>query len=452
VTLAANDQKNHSIARPSNADYTVIVWEDYRNGESDIYAQMIDNTNGIAQWFPIDGVPVCTAEGEQRNPRAAYDSLDGVIITWEDYRNDQATPFDALTNYSEIYAARLDLTTGYCDQNWSGATVPVCAVPYSHALNPRIVGINDGAVITWTDYRNYQSTKTDVYAQYILSATGSYPTGMTWAANGVQVNTNTIYDDFEQRNPEIVLDSIRYSPQAPKLGVVIAYECEKDKDAVSFICVDRLAYSGANPWGSGSDLLVAVPTNPSYTPNHQYHHRMATLLGNGNTGDTATVIITWEDYRNDNSQGIDIYAQRVDVEYRNLRWPVAGGVYDGVCVCSADNDQGHPKIDVGERFATIAWEDYRTDDNLDIYANRLEAICGTPMSQMGEEICVADEDQLNVEVEYRLNAEDEGVATLCWEDRRSVDHSDIYMQELDPETWDYSWPTDGQAVTVAKED
>jgi hypothetical protein len=81
VSIDVGDQLNPSIARPAQDDFTVIVWEDEREGEKDIYAQKIDNASGLPLWKPYDGVPVCTASGVQRNPVAGYDSLGGVLIT-----------------------------------------------------------------------------------------------------------------------------------------------------------------------------------------------------------------------------------------------------------------------------------------------------------------------------------------------------------------------------------
>jgi hypothetical protein len=57
VTLAPGDQTGHSIARPARSAYTVVVWEDKRRGEYDIYAQMIDSATGLPVWGDVDGMP-----------------------------------------------------------------------------------------------------------------------------------------------------------------------------------------------------------------------------------------------------------------------------------------------------------------------------------------------------------------------------------------------------------
>ncbi|MCK4539487.1 MAG: hypothetical protein KAV42_11885, partial [Candidatus Krumholzibacteria bacterium] len=64
---------------------SIIVWQDNRNGDMDIYAQRIDS-NGAVLWT-IDGVPICTATGEQSIPRITSDGAGGAVVTWQDLRS-----------------------------------------------------------------------------------------------------------------------------------------------------------------------------------------------------------------------------------------------------------------------------------------------------------------------------------------------------------------------------
>ncbi len=69
---------------------TFVVWTDYGHGtpgatESDIYMQMLDSS-GTAILAP-GGVPVCTAPGDQKNPAVILDGEGGLIVAWQDYRN-----------------------------------------------------------------------------------------------------------------------------------------------------------------------------------------------------------------------------------------------------------------------------------------------------------------------------------------------------------------------------
>ena len=121
VTLATQEQINPAVAEPAQSTYTIIVWEDTRNGNKDIYAQKIDNATRVSLWEP-DGIQICTAPNDQRNPRAAYDSVGGVIIVWEDCRD------DITNNVSDIYAIRLDPSTGQITPGaWQPDGNRVCA-------------------------------------------------------------------------------------------------------------------------------------------------------------------------------------------------------------------------------------------------------------------------------------------------------------------------------------
>jgi hypothetical protein len=61
------------------------VWETLRNSY-DVYAQRVD-ASGAIQWSP-DGVPICTLEATQWDPRiVAVDGASGAVVAWTDFRN-----------------------------------------------------------------------------------------------------------------------------------------------------------------------------------------------------------------------------------------------------------------------------------------------------------------------------------------------------------------------------
>ncbi|GAG77809.1 unnamed protein product, partial [marine sediment metagenome] len=71
----------------------IIVWEDLRGSDSDIYVQYINST-GHAKWT-TNGTTISTANNTQWYPKICSDGAGGAIITWADYRSG--------TNY-DIYA------------------------------------------------------------------------------------------------------------------------------------------------------------------------------------------------------------------------------------------------------------------------------------------------------------------------------------------------------------
>jgi hypothetical protein len=92
----------------------IVTWIDSRGADYDIYAQRIDGA-GTVGWT-TDGVAVCEAMADQRNPVIAFDGDGGAIVAWRDYRNGGPAP------NSDIYAARVF---------WAGTT----DAPYDHPIS-----------------------------------------------------------------------------------------------------------------------------------------------------------------------------------------------------------------------------------------------------------------------------------------------------------------------------
>lgn len=70
----------------NGAGGAIITWDDLRNGtDNDIYAQKL-NASGVVQWTS-NGVAVSAATYEQSVPQIVSDGAGGAIIVWNDYRN-----------------------------------------------------------------------------------------------------------------------------------------------------------------------------------------------------------------------------------------------------------------------------------------------------------------------------------------------------------------------------
>ncbi|MDX9759152.1 MAG: T9SS type A sorting domain-containing protein [Bacteroidota bacterium] len=447
VTLASGDQSKPVVAFPANDQYTVIVWEDFRDGEADIYAQKIDNVTGLALWDPIDGVPVCTEIGTQRNPHAAYDSLGGVIIVWEDYR-DRHNSAILDSTVMDIYAHRLYLGNGGYDLNWSTISngVPVCVRTGAKAQGPRIAGTTDGAYVTWTDYRNSAGYpghgNRDVYVQYLLSATGSHPAGSYWAANGINVTIPnpcpSRADSCNQQNPDITLD---YSIRTPRqrYGAVIAYE--DDRDDAWQIFADNIGADGSNLWGN--DLQIAPNTGGANNGGNQFDPRIATTGSPGNP--YLGAVVAWRDERNGATSKSDIFAQRVTHVGVPL-WTVTE-----LPVCTAIEEQRRQRIAVQGYRAMIVWEDLRDSvtTDIDVYGNAIDVRYGLPTWPAVSAGLLSDamHAQRAPEVDIRSQI------LVAWEDWREATVAEIYGHALwinDPTQ--YRWPGTGQPITRAKHD
>lgn len=161
--------QNHPQIISDGSGGLFIVWQDYRSGNADIYAQRVDR-NGNALWVD-DGVIVCSAAKDQLYPKMVSDGAGGAIITWMDCRG--TSP--------DIYAQRIS-SNG--KRLWSSNGVPICTNSYWQE-DPHIVPSgSNGAIIAWRDNRRGW---TEPYAQRI-NGNGS----VLWTANGVAALQDTI--------------------------------------------------------------------------------------------------------------------------------------------------------------------------------------------------------------------------------------------------------------------
>ncbi len=99
ICSADDHQLNPQICSDSS-NGAIIIWEDERNEDKDIYAQYIDTT-GNPQW-KTNGVAVCTEDDQQRDPKLCSSTSGNAIIAWEDLRGTE----------SAIYARRAYIASG----------------------------------------------------------------------------------------------------------------------------------------------------------------------------------------------------------------------------------------------------------------------------------------------------------------------------------------------------
>jgi hypothetical protein len=180
VCTVGNNQQYPKIVADGSGG-TIIVWQDHRGGNWDIYAQKLAMW-GNALWA-TDGIAICAVGDGQRFPRITSDGAGGAIITWEDYRDGA---------YYDIYAQRIDLGGSVL---WTAGGIVISAA-VNHQSYPRIISDDDGgAIIIWWDYR--MGSASDIYTQRV-DASGS----VLWTANGVPLCTNVT----EQENPQLTSD------------------------------------------------------------------------------------------------------------------------------------------------------------------------------------------------------------------------------------------------------
>jgi hypothetical protein len=158
-----------------NNDSFVFTWMDFRNTDPDIYAQRV-TISGSVLWpdpLVVYTDSTATVPAPQENPRIVQTSDNGVIIIWEDKRNDVDDP--------DLFAQKVNLSG---QRLWDVNGIPLSVAEFGQR-GPRMSADNSGGCyVVWDDSRNGNAPNVDIYAQH-LSSSGS----SLWQANGQAVCT-----------------------------------------------------------------------------------------------------------------------------------------------------------------------------------------------------------------------------------------------------------------------
>jgi len=301
---------------PSDDGGIVVVWQDRRAGNFDVYAQKV-NVLGDLLWTS-NGVLVCNTEFDQVDPAPTPDGSGGVIITWSDYRG--------ASGFTDVYAQRIRWNGG---EAWKHNGVPVVQATNSQSSPQIVTDSAAGAIIAWQDRRN--STYDLVFAQRVDS-NGT----RLWPDNGQPVAVT----EANQYYPRMAADGAG--------GAVLVWQ--DNRGGFNYdIFAQRMSGAGQYLWTVAGKAVCTAP-------DHQYYPQV--VAGGG------SFVFTWQDRR---AGGYDIYAQRFDLA-GEFRWDL-----NGAAVSTSPNDQYVPQLaGDGLEGAILAWSDFRMGTGAtDIFANRI---------------------------------------------------------------------------------
>jgi len=356
VSVATGIQQNAKQVSDNNGG-VILVWEDYRNGAGDIYAQRF-NSSGIPQWT-ANGVIVCNATDIQRNPVITSDGSGGAVIAWQDRRSGLSY---------DIYAQRIN-SNGVIQ--WTSNGVTICNAINDQQKIVIVPHSTIGTYFVWEDYRN--GTDFDIYVQYVGIAAGN----SVFVANGMPV-INSIGN---QVSPVVVYTG----------DLIVAWADTRSGDD---IYAQKLNSAGSQQWSSDG-VAICTATGGQADPE---------AISDGSGG----AIVTWTDTRSGNA---DIYAQRINSN-GSTQWTV-----NGIAVSSAANNQLNPYLARSSSGNVIlVWEDNR-NGNYDIYAQRISSSGIPEWTANGVAVCSAPGGQVNAKIEYI----DFDTHIIGWEDSRGTD-------------------------------
>ncbi|MEK7348667.1 MAG: FlgD immunoglobulin-like domain containing protein [Candidatus Eisenbacteria bacterium] len=351
---------NQVLARsiPDGSGGAFIVWEDYRSGTADVYAQHLDGS-GIPLWGANGALVVSQANG-QESPILAKDGSGGIIVAWQDSRS----------GAYDIYAQALDAAGA---TRWTAGGIPLCTATGNQVLQVATEDASGGAIIAWRDLRGADS---DIYAQRVDSAGTAL-----WTVNGLAV-CDTIGTQTDVR---ILSDQ--------QGGAFILWR-DRRGGATSDLYAQRVNPSGTTLW-TKNGVVVTAAVLDQLNP---------VMISDGHYG----FIAAWHDSRN----GLDynIFAQRVRQD------GVPAWTANGVGLCLAAGSQQSPVIaSDGAAGAIVAWVDPRTSARPDVYVQRVDSLGVMRWAADGVAACATDSSQFVQTIVTDMS----GGAIIGWDDDRA---------------------------------
>jgi hypothetical protein len=296
----------------------IIVWTDHRNLQYDVFARRID-ASGNPLWTS-DGVPICTASGDQYADAIVADGSGGAILAWTDSRN----------TFNDIYSQRINAAGNAL---WTADGVALCAA--ANGQSGAIIASDGagGAIVAWEDLRMGDFWP-DLYARRI-DAAGS----PLWTADGVAVCPAA----HPQVTPSMVSDGAG--------GAIFAWSDGRNAANGFDLYAQRVTASGSLLWTTGGTALC----------NAAWDQSSCTMVSDGASG----AVIIWLDRRGGTT--FDVYAQRVAAS-GGVLWTVGG-----VPVCTVAGEKLRlVSTSAGAGSAIAAWADARNEYPTSIYAQRVE--------------------------------------------------------------------------------
>ncbi len=338
IATAPNDQRYPQVIFGGN--YFFVIWEDYRNGNCDIYGTRI-STDGVV--LDTNGLPISVENYNQYSPKVVF-GIDQYFVVWIDQRSH---------NYSDLYGARVDTSGSILDPYGIRISTTIGSSRFQVIFG----GGNFGYFVVWED------TRTPYY--YRIYGARISRSGYLLDPNGISIANVP----SNQHDPQIVLgngtylvvwvdnrtgnDDI-YGTRVTRLGGIL------DPEGIPIAASTNIQSSPKLVFGSNQYFVIWF----DYQTYQIYGARLAT---NGVVIDTAGIriasaelglnlqlifdstyyAIVWDDYRNgwDNS---DIYGARVDI---------FGQVLDTFSVVTQPGQQRYPVLVRGpENQVLVAYQ------------------------------------------------------------------------------------------------
>ena len=361
ISAAAHQQGVPAVAF-NGTDY-LVVWQDERNGSTDIYGARVSASGAV---LDTAGIAICAAARDQESPAIASDGTQCLVV-WTDLS----------TTYSNVHGARVSA---------SGAILDAAGIAISTATNsqrsPAVAFDGTNYLVVWEDLRNAAPYLNDIYASRVTTAGVVLdPAGKAiMKAGGTQMEpavafngTNYLVVWVDSRGADgngsvfgsrVNTSGTALDPTGVDVSLYRAEHSRVTSDGTDFMVVwqDYRDFAGGKTYGArvsaagtvldpGGLAISSVP-NPSIVPSSE-------AIAFGGT----SYLVVWEDIRTE--EYCHISGARVS----------SGGVVldsGGVAVSIGVNSQLKPGIAFDGTNYLVVWSDWR-NSSYDIYGVRVSA-------------------------------------------------------------------------------
>jgi len=377
----SGDALNHHFL--TNVDNPVILWEDTRNNNLQIYMQILNPDGSTA--FDKNGIPITNnTECYQENMDVVFNSNNGLTsVVWEEIRE----------NTKKIYTQAIDQNGSFTWSDDLGIQVSANLSPENQEY-PQISNIINGTnieyFIGWSDPPDWINGF-DIYAQK-LSEDGT----ILWTDDVLicdSIGDNILYEIIQNY-------FIWVSIQWPNHNL---YVKSINSDG-----------STMNGWPEEGLLICGEPGIESYPKG---------FLTNQD------LLVIWEDYRNNNR---DIYGQLITSEGNTL-WQDSG-----TCLATGDFDDLNFSIDFNDEYFYMSWES-DNGSNFEIKTQKYDYL-GSPVWQNDLVLGVANSDKDDPDIKC---VEDGLIVT--WSEQMDYVNKAIKAQMIN-ESGEILWSEDGLFV------
>lgn len=399
----------YSPAVSSNGTNSLIVWEDFRSGNPDVYGARLSPAGAL-----LDASGIAISRGApffERYPAVANGGSD-YLVAWQDDRGGAGY---------DIYGARV---------SGGGAVQDAAGIALSTAVNvqssPAVAWNGTSFLAVWQDLRS--GTTADISgARVTVAGTVQDAAGIALStlANGelrpAAASDGTDYLVVWQESRDGIERDI-YGVRVSGAGVVLDAAGFAISTAANVQSSPAVAWTGTSYlvawedlrggtfdydiWGARVSPGGAVQDATGFAISTAVNSQYAPAIACSGTN----CLVVWEDVRGIDS---DIYGARVSL---------AGAVLDpaGIALCTLANAQADAAVAWDGTNYLVVWEDYRSGTTYDIYGARVST-AGAVLDAAGIAVSAAANSQV-----YPAIAWGGASYLVAWHDSRAGPDWDIY--------------------------